>query len=139
MAKRKIYSAEEMLYMDREELIQIYNREAERRNKQITRAREAGAEAGLTGSRVSILRPGTKISSEEIISRVQGMYGRSELTKTQMVKDLSVLFGNDSDEFRAELTRMLKENPGQGFNIAQKYADAVEKARTGEAQSWRDI
>lgn len=139
MAKRKIYSAEELLYMDREELIQIYNREAERRNKQITRARAVGAEAGLTGARVSILKKGSKMSNEEIVTRVQGMYGRAELTKTQMVNDLSTLFGNDSDEFRAELNRMLNENPGQGFNIAQKYADVVEKARTGEAQSWRDI
>ena len=139
MAKRKIYSAEELLYMDRDALIQIYNREAERRNKQITRARGEGAEAGLTGSRVSILKPGTTKSNEEIVAGLQGMYGRAELTKTQMVKDLSTLFGNDSDEFRQELNRMLKENPGQGFNIARKYADAVEKARTGEAQSWRDI
>lgn len=139
MAKRKIYTIEEMLHMDREELIQIHNREAERRNKQIGRNRGRGVEAGFTGTRVSRLKPGTRMSNEEIIRRTQQMYSRAELNLSEMVSDISHLFGNDTPEFRRNLRQMLKEDPQKGYEIARKYADKIEDAAAGKMESWRSI
>lgn len=139
MPKRKIYSVEEMLHMDREKLIEIHNREAERRNKQITRNRGRGVEAGFTGTRVSIIKKGTKMSNEDIIRRTQQMYTRAELNLSQMVSDISHLFGNDTPEFRQELREMLKEDPQKGYEIARKYSDKIEDAAAGKMESWRSI
>lgn len=139
MPKRTIYSAEELLYMDKEELIRIHNREAERHNKQVTRAKGRGVSAGLTGKRVSPLSKNSRMSVEDITERLLNLYDRADLTLTGMLNDIADVFGNDSKEFKRDLKRKLKEDPNKGFEIARDYADTMQQIKRGKKRSWRAV
>ena len=141
MAKRKvkIYTAEELLSMSKEEVIEIYNREAERRNKQITRARKRGITPRATGRRKSRLSKKTKISKEEIIKRYQETKAAGDVTIQGMIDDVARMYGNESAAFKAQLRALLDKNPGQFSAIYERYKNIMVAQATGELKSWREI
>lgn len=141
MAKRKIYSAEELLNMNKDELIKIYNREAERHNKQVTRAKKRGIEGTVTGKRQTVLKPSTKISKEEIIKRYQESTAANDLTWPGMIRDIAAAMGNKSEAYIKALEKELRKNPKKAAEIINKYRKIYTRSAMGgmKTPALRDI
>lgn len=137
--KAKEYTAEELLNMDKSEVIKVYNRTAERINKRITRARARGVTPAATGRRRSRLSKKTKISKTEMIRRIQEMQAGADITVESMIADLARAYGNNSAEFKENLRRLLDEKPAEFSKIYTKYRDVMIARKTGKIQNWREI
>lgn len=137
--KAKEYTAEELLNMDKSEVIKVYNRTAERINKRITRARARGISPAATGRRRSRLSKKTKISKTEMIRRIQEMQAGADITVESMIADLARAYGNNSAEFKENLRRLLDEKPAEFSKIYTKYRDVMIARKTGKIRNWREI
>lgn len=140
MAKKVTkYSVEDLLYMPKEELIKIHNREAERRNKQITRAKKRGASTDVTGRRRTRLSLKTHFSRKEIIRRYQEMINAPDITLEGMIKDIAHAMAPDNEEFYNHLLNIFRKDSAAAIKALNMYKKLITEKKLGKLSSWRDV
>lgn len=145
MAKKvTFHSAEELWSMDYSDVLKIYNRSAERYNKQITRAKKRGINLDIIGgdTRPKVYRnkktspTKARLIAEYQIHRIrfgenineEGIQKKYE----QFVNDMAEIFGNETEAFKKSLERMLASGSVAAQQILNLYRDAVSKVSTGK-------